>query len=64
MVQMTREQKLELLALLEEKKRREDVYRYKTFGNKLYPFQHNLIKKTSEYSQVMLMAANRVGKNT
>lgn len=59
---MTRAEKLEYLALLEEKKRRAEVYRYKDFGDKLYPFQNNLIKKTSEYSQVMLMAANRVGK--
>lgn len=59
---MTREEKLEYLALLEEKARRLETYRYKDFGDKLYPFQKELIKATSQYSQVMLMAANRVGK--
>jgi len=59
---MTKQEKLEFLTLLEEKARREDVYRYKKFGNKLYPFQRKLIASTSDYSQVCLMAANRVGK--
>lgn len=59
---MDRKQKLDLLQLLEEKKRRKEVYRYKDFGEKLYPFQRNLIQSTSNYSQVMLMAANRIGK--
>ncbi|EPG2127347.1 terminase large subunit domain-containing protein [Acinetobacter baumannii] len=59
---MTREEKLEYLALLEEKARRLEEYRYKDFGAKLYPFQKELIWATKQYSQVMLMAANRVGK--
>ncbi len=49
---MTREEKLEYLALLEEKARRLETYRYKDFGAKLYPFQKELIKATSQYSQV------------
>ena len=59
---LTKSQKLEMIALLEEKARRDEVYRYKKFGEKLYPFQRNLIRSTVDYSQVMLMAANRVGK--
>ena len=58
----TRDKKLELLALLEEKRRRDDVYRYKQFGEKLYPIQRELVKRTADYSQVCFMAANRVGK--
>ena len=58
----TRDKKLELLALLEEKRRRNDVYRYKHFGEKLYPIQRELVKRTADYSQVCFMAANRVGK--
>lgn len=37
----TRDKKLELLTLLEEKRRRDDVYRYKQFGEKLYQFSVN-----------------------
>lgn len=60
--ELTRAQKLELLALLEEKQRRQFVYRYRSFGEKLYPFQRKLIATTATHSQVCLMAANRVGK--
>ena len=59
---MTREEKLAYLALLEEKNRRDNTYQYKNFGDKLYPFQRELIWATKQYSQAMLMAANRVGK--
>ncbi|OTG65827.1 terminase large subunit domain-containing protein [Acinetobacter silvestris] len=59
---MTREEKIAYLALLEEKNRRDETYQYKHFGEKLYPFQRDLVQSTSNYSQVMLMAANRVGK--
>lgn len=59
---LSRKQKIELLALLEEKERRQFVYRYKTFSEGLYPWQKKFIRLTSDYSQVCLMAANRVGK--
>jgi phage terminase large subunit-like protein len=59
---LTRQEKLEYLALLEEKKRRAEVYRYKDFGDKLYPFQRKMIKCTADHSQTMLMAANQIGK--
>lgn len=58
----TRDKKLELLALLEEKRRRDDVYRYKQFGEKLYPIQRELLQRTASHTQVCFMAANRVGK--
>lgn len=59
---MTREEKLEYLALLEEKAKRLERDRYKTLGDKLYPFQRELVWATKDYSQVMLMAANQIGK--
>lgn len=58
----TLQEKLELLRLLKEKERRQDVYQYRSFGDKLYPFQREMIWASKQYSQVMLMAANRVGK--
>lgn len=52
----------QLLLLLEEKKRREEVYRYRTIYPKLYPWQQEFIGYTASYSQVALVAANRIGK--
>lgn len=60
---MNKAEKLQLISLLEEKKRRKEVYRYKDFGDKLYPFQKKFIQNTKSFSQVCLMAANRVGKS-
>lgn len=59
---LTRKQKLEMLALLEEKQRRQFVYRYKTFGDSLYGFQRRVVAETKKYSQVCLLAGNRTGK--
>ncbi|WP_391529453.1 terminase large subunit domain-containing protein [Photorhabdus akhurstii] len=59
---MTREQKIELLRLLEEKERRAKVYRYKSYYETRYPWQKKFIALSIEYSQVALIAANRVGK--
>lgn len=59
---MTREEKLELLRLLEEKQRREYLNRYKTQFATLYGWQKHFVSKTAEYSQVCLIAANRIGK--
>lgn len=61
-MQKNRDEKLELLELLEERNRRDTVYRYKKFGDKLYPIQRRILKSTKDYSQVCFMAANRVGK--
>lgn len=59
---LSREQKIELVRLLEEKKRREHVFRYKTFFSSRYSWQKSFIASTKEYSQSALIAANRVGK--
>lgn len=57
-----RERKIELLKLLEEKKRRAHTFRYKTYYDTRYLWQKRFIANTAEYSQVALIAANRVGK--
>lgn len=62
MDQLNRDQKLELIALLEEKARRANVYRYKTYYETRYPWQKKFIALSIEYAQVGLIAANRVGK--
>lgn len=59
---LDREQKIELLRLLEEKQRRTNVYRYRTYYDTRYPWQKKFIALSIEYSQVALIAANRVGK--
>ncbi|MES2352086.1 MAG: terminase family protein [Pseudomonadota bacterium] len=51
-----------LLQLLEEKKRREDVYLYRYMYPKLYPWQQEFVAATATYSQCALIAANRIGK--
>lgn len=58
----SRKERMELLALLEERQRRNHVYRYKKFGDSLYEWQRKFIANTLQYSQVCLIAANRVGK--
>lgn len=52
----------QLLALLEEQERRVEVYRYRRIFPKLYPWQQEFIANTALYSQVCLIAANRIGK--
>lgn len=47
---------------MEEKQRRERVYRYRKIYEILYEWQKDFIAKTAEYSQVCLIAANRIGK--
>lgn len=59
---MDRAAKLERIALLEEKARRARVYRYKTMLATRYEWQRNFIRKTAEFSQIALIAANRTGK--
>ncbi|HCM3118757.1 TPA: terminase family protein [Salmonella enterica subsp. enterica serovar Luke] len=59
---LDREQKLELLRLLEEKARRSHLYRYRTYFDTRYEWQKKFISLSSKYSQVALIAANRVGK--
>lgn len=59
---LTRVQKIELVQLLEEKQRRENVYRYKRFYKSRYPWQKKFIAATAKFTQVALIAANRTGK--
>ena len=59
---LTRHQKVELVALLEEKARRKSVFRYRTMFDTLYEWQQEFIKDTKEFSAVCLCAANRIGK--
>lgn len=62
MPSQNRVEREELLALLTEQKRREDLTRYKRMHAQLYPWQREFIANTATYSQVCLIAANRIGK--
>lgn len=57
-----REDRLQLLALLEERNRRAKRFRYRGVHSTLYPWQREFNANTREYSQVCLIAANRIGK--
>jgi len=59
---MARPDKIALLAMLQEKARRAEVYRYKTMYSGLYDWQQDFITNTAEFSAVCLCAANRIGK--
>lgn len=59
---MVKSDKLTLLAMLQEKARRAEVYRYKTMHKGLYDWQQEFIANTKEFSAVCLCAANRIGK--
>jgi len=62
LAEMTRPDKLNLLAMLSEKARRSEVYRYKKMYNGLYGWQQEFIANTEEFSAVCLCAANQIGK--
>lgn len=51
-----------LLAMLQERERRARVYRYRRMYTTLYAWQREFIANTADYSQVCLIAANRIGK--
>lgn len=60
---LSREQKKQLVVLLEEKERRAQKFRYKKMFEMLYPWQSTeFIGATAHYSAVCLCAANRIGK--
>jgi len=59
---MARADKVNLLAMLSEKVRRSEVYRYKKMYNTLYGWQKEFITLTKEFGAVCLCAANRIGK--
>lgn len=62
MVALSRGEQEQLLALLEERARREHVYRYRHMYKMLYDWQREFVESTKQYSQVALIAANRIGK--
>lgn len=62
MLALTRAEKEQLALLLEEKERRKHVFRYKVLYAILYAWQREFIAATLEYTQVCLIAANRIGK--
>ena len=59
---LTKQQKIELLRLLEEKARREELNQLKSQYTSLYDWQLKFIRSTADNRSCMLMAANRVGK--
>lgn len=62
MSSLSRAEREELLLLLEEQQRRAKLNRYRTMYGGLYGWQREFIGATAEYSQVCLIAANRIGK--
>ena len=61
-LQLSRQQKIELLQLIEEKKRRNAKRLAVLQFESLYQWQLKFAAATAEYTSCMLMAANRVGK--
>jgi phage terminase large subunit-like protein len=59
----SRQQKIELLMLLEEKERRFKEQALARHFAKLYPWQHKFNAATATFHSCMLMAANQVGKS-
>lgn len=59
---LSRQEKIELVLLLEEKERREHAVRYKKMYESLYDWQKEFITATNEFGAVCLCAANRIGK--
>lgn len=61
-LQPTRESKIERLHLHAERSRRDFAYRYRRMFSMLYDWQKDFVADTAEYSQVCLVAGNRIGK--
>lgn len=59
---LSRQEQEELYQLLMEQQRREFVYRYRKVYASLYEWQREFIESTKNFSQVALIAANRIGK--
>lgn len=62
MTARSRAEQEELLALLMEQERRAHLYRYRNMFPGLYGWQKKFVAATRKYSQVCLIAANRIGK--
>lgn len=61
-LQLSRQQKIELLQLIEEKKRRDMKRLFQLQFDTLYDWQRRFVSATKEFTSCMLMAGNRVGK--
>lgn len=59
---LSKPEKIELLQLLEEKKRREALRLARIQFDTLYDWQLKFVAATADHTSCMLMAANRVGK--
>jgi phage terminase large subunit-like protein len=59
---MNSNQKIEYLALLEEKMDRAKTTEYITRWNEFYPWQKDFVKATASYHEACLCAANQIGK--
>lgn len=59
---MTKEEKLEAIALLEEKKRRERVFAARNAYRSMYDWQLEFVAATAKYYESCLCAANQIGK--
>lgn len=59
---LTRNEKIQILALLEEKQKRRDRFKFQLRFESLYDWQAKFVKATASNTACMLMAANRVGK--
>lgn len=61
-MELTKHQKVQLITLLEEKKKREKTRKLSNNYKSLYDWQRKFIAATADNRSCMLMAANRVGK--
>lgn len=59
---LSKNQKAELVQLLQEKEKRSHNGRYKRIFAGLYGWQKDFIAKTKDFTEVCLCAANRIGK--
>lgn len=59
---LTRQQKLEAIALLEAKLEKEKSVLYKTVFSSFYDWQREFTKATAKYHECCLCAANQIGK--
>ena len=59
---MTREDKIELINALEEKKRRQKLEQCLRVFRSFYPWQYDFCAATKDFFEVCLCAANQIGK--
>jgi len=59
---MTKTDRIELIKLLEEKKRREKEFLYLEYFNMFYDWQMDFCAATKDHFECCLMAANQIGK--